>query len=242
MMSRHYKITPRLISGFLLAIVLFLLLANLFCVFAATYFGFFFHTMDQFYFNTEGNLPTLFSFVLLLICSVFLWIISEMPAAFEKKKHVYWKALSLIFLFIAVDELISIHETFTDDARSVLDNSASGYLYFAWVVPYAIVFTIVFLLLLRFFLGLPPRTRILFAIAAFTYVMGAIGFEMVAGNFVFHEGKAAKSSLPYMLMVTVEELLEMIGLIIFINALVKYYIGNVADKSLVVTLHFSDQK
>lgn len=84
-MTRQYKITPGLISRGLLSFVLLLLLANLFCVFGSTYFGFSFHTMDQFYFNTEGNLPTLFSFALLVTSSVFLWIIGEMATEIERR-------------------------------------------------------------------------------------------------------------------------------------------------------------
>lgn len=241
-MTRQYKITPGLISRVLLSIVLLLLLANLFCVFASTYFDFSFHTMDQFYFNTEGNLPTLFSFALLVTSSVILWIIGEMATEIQRRKHMYWKIISVIFLFIALDELISIHETFSDNMRAMLGGSGRDYLYFAWVIPYTIVFAVILILLLRFFISLPTQTKSLFTISACTYLIGAVGLEMIAGNYVYDGGAGAKQTLPYMLMVTIEELLEMIGLVIFINALVRYYVANHPDKSVVFTFKLDDQK
>lgn len=239
-MIKHYKVTPRSISRILLTIVLLLLLANLVCIFGNRYFGFSFHTMDQFYFNTEGNLPTVYSFLLLCLCSVMLWIVSGMPGEGEKKKRIYWRMLSALFLFLAVDELISIHETFSDNAEAAFDAAGKGYLYFAWVVPYVLIFGVLFILLLRFFIGLPRQTKTLFAVAACTYLMGAVGFEMIGGNYIFVQGEEAKQSLSYMLMVTIEELLEMIGLIVFIHALLEYYIAHHPDQSFIVELTFRD--
>lgn len=126
--------------------------------------------------------------------------------------------------------------------RSMLGGFGRDYLYFAWVIPYAILFAVILILLLRFFISLPAQTKSFFAISACTYLMGAVGLEMIAGNYVYDSGARAKQTLPYMLMVTIEELLEMIGLIIFIKALARYYIANHPDKSVVVTFKLDDQK
>ena len=241
-MVKHYSIRPRTISNILLGIVFILLVLNLFCVVLNTYFGFSFHTMNQFYFNREGNLPTIFSSVILVLSSVLLYIISEMPQEMERKRHLYWKILSAIFLFIAADELISIHEALTDNTQSVLGASARGYLYFTWIIPYVIIFAIIAFLFLRFFLSLPRMTKLYFSIAAFTFLTGAVGLEMVGGKYIFDAGGKGKEDLLYLLLVTVEELLEMIGVIIFINALVRYYLENVVNKSVLVSFDIASNK
>jgi hypothetical protein len=65
--------------------------------------------------------------------------------------------------------------------------------------------------------------------AGIIFVAGAVGMEMVGGRYVFYNGK---EELQYALMVTLEELLEMTGIIIFIYALASYIIKNVSDKSI----------
>ncbi len=61
--------------------------------------------------------------------------------------------------------------------------------------------------------------KILFFVSGATYVLGAIGFEMIGGSLYIN---SKDMSLPYMLVMTVEETLEMSGIILFIFTLLLY--------------------
>lgn len=61
------------------------------------------------------------------------------------------------------------------------------------------------------------------------FLSGAVGFEMLEGKHVAQEGLAGKDDLYYMLLVTCEETLEMIGVIVFIYALTTYYVRHINE-------------
>ena len=68
-------------------------------------------------------------------------------------------------------------------------------------------------------LDLPVRIRILFIIAGSIYVMGAMGLELVGG---YHADTYGVRNTTYVVLVSIEEILEMIGVVIFIYALMSY--------------------
>jgi hypothetical protein len=78
---------------------------------------------------------------------------------------------------------------------------------------------VVFLLYLQFLAALPARTRFLFLLAATLYVGGALGVEMLGSNYYFHYGP---DTLAYQLIITVEEGMEMFGVVTFLYALFSY--------------------
>ncbi|MDV2991298.1 MAG: hypothetical protein N4J56_000952 [Chroococcidiopsis sp. SAG 2025] len=87
--------------------------------------------------------------------------------------------LSVIFLFLAIDEFASLHEKLIEPIHSKLNTSG---FYFAWVIPGA-AFTFVCLLIFTRFLGhLPTQTRRLFLLAGSLYVGGTLGMEMIGGT------------------------------------------------------------
>jgi hypothetical protein len=68
-------------------------------------------------------------------------------------------------------------------------------------------------------MALSKTMKILFFVSGATYVLGAIGFEMIGGSMYIN---SKDMSLPYMLVMTVEETLEMTGIILFIFTLLLY--------------------
>ena len=92
---------------------------------------------------------------------------------------------------------------------------------YAWVLPYGAAVIVGSLLGLRFFLRLPRPTQRRFLLAAALYLGGAIGFEMIGGAYVAGQTAFQRTS-AYILIFTVEELLEMAGLIMFLNALMRH--------------------
>ncbi len=58
----------------------------------------------------------------------------------------------------------------------------------------------------------------LFLIAGATYLGGVLGMELVGSSYIFNYGP----SLSYGIVATIEEVLEMLGIIVFIYALLDY--------------------
>lgn len=179
----------------------------------------------------ELNAPAFFSTLILLFSSVLLAVITHFKREQGSPYVWYWTILSLGFLFMAFDEMASVHERLIEPMRTVLGETDLGVFYFAWVVPgILLVFGLGFFFL-RFWWNLPSKTRTCFFIAATLYLGGAIGMELLDGSFAELHGKR---NLTYMLLSTLEESLEMAGIIVFIYGLLGYIAQN--TKTLVFRL------
>ena len=147
----------------------------------------------------------------------------------------HWVGLCLIFVALAIDEAASIHELTIEPMRDLF--GASGILYWAWVIPGGIFVIMVAAIYLRFILQLPDRTRRLFIISAVTFVGGALGMEMIGAAWFDVHGRR---NLGYSFFWTVEETLEMCGVLIFIYALLNY-LSNTVPKGFMVEFRSRDQ-
>ena len=176
----------------------------------------------------QRNILDFYSAVALLFCALLLTLIT-VASNRRGRPYVGWTGLAAIFCFLALDESVGIHETLSP-LQSVLHTS--GLLYFAWVIPYGIVLAIITLAYLRFIRALPPRIRRLFITAGSIYILGAVGFEMLEGWYseIHNQG----SSL-YTLLTTVEEVLEMSGIVVFIYALSSYIDSELCSLRLCIT-------
>jgi len=120
---------------------------------------------------------------------------------------------------LGLDEAISLHEELGDLTEQLELFDAHGYLYFAWVVPYAIALTLFALFYLKFVLALPLATKRLFIVSGVLFVSGAMGIELISANEADINGT---DTVFYSALYTVEELCEMIGIVIFCYALMRY--------------------
>jgi len=198
------------------ALATFLVITNLIVIFSPSFTGKYLAN-KLFNLDLEQNIPTFFSALNLLISSLLLFIIAVQRRADQKRDFYYWIGLSLIFIFLSVDEFSSIHEILINKVRDTLNTT--GYLYFAWVIPYAIAVVTIGLIYLKFVISLPPGIRLQFILAGSIYIGGALGMEMVGSN-QYAQGGADTSI--YKLITTVEETLEILGIILFIRALLAY--------------------
>ena len=170
--------------------------------------------------DAEDNIPTHFSAVLLLFAALLLAIIAILNRQ-QRVPHVSkWAILSFGFLFMSFDEASSVHESMVAPVRTLLGDSDLGFFYWAWVIPGIILVVMLALYFRRFLLDLPATVRIRFLTAALIYIGGAIGCELIGGRYVELHGD---QNLVTSLIATVEEGLEMAGIIVFIWALLKYY-------------------
>jgi hypothetical protein len=97
--------------------------------------------------------------------------------------------------------------------------ATDGYLTFAWVVPGALFVLVLGLIYLRFLLDMPRGRAALFVIAGGLYVCGAIGMEMLGGDYAFENGTI--ETARYLLLTSVEETMEMGGLLLFAYVLMR---------------------
>lgn len=165
--------------------------------------------------DREGNLPSLYNTLLLLAPAGLLAWLASLWAA-DRPARRGWRLLSWVFVYLAADEYLHWHELLMTPLRQVL--GVDGFLRYAWVVPYAG-------LVLAVLLGVLPLLRRLeradlraFLIAGGLYVMGAMGLELVGGQMETLLGVGNALVLP---LTTLEEALEMTGLILFIGALLR---------------------
>lgn len=190
----------------------------------ATHFAALIFSVDK-----ERNIPALYSVVLLLSCSVLLAGIASLKSVARDVYTVHWAVLSSIFLFFSWDEAVQIHErlirheTYLELLNGVGINN-EGIFTFAWVA-FAIACLMLFsLFYLKFLLSLPSTHQMLFLIAFFLFVGGAVGMEMIAGTLIgdISNFDEASDSLLYIAVSSIEELLEMLGIVTFIHALMSY--------------------
>jgi len=174
----------------------------------------------------ERNLPTFYSFLALLFSSLLVGVIAYAKNLDSCRYKYHWKILSFIFFYISIDEAGQLHEKLIDPMRSLLN--ASGFLYFTWIVPFGFLVAIFLLSYSKFVFHLPVATRKLFVAACALYIGGALGVEMLAGYLASTTGQ---ENVSYVIIVTVEELLEMLGIVVFIHGLISYiktYLGGVS--------------
>ncbi|MEH2450498.1 MAG: hypothetical protein V7K20_03985 [Nostoc sp.] len=117
-----------------------------------------------------------------------------------------------------MDEAFSFHEILIiPSVRESLH--LNPVFYETWVIPGAVLVGVFAFKYLKFLLHLPHKTRYLFLIAAIVYVGGGLGMEMVGGVLRIDFGRRTIISLTGII---VEESLEMVGIVIFIYALLAY--------------------
>ena len=116
-----------------------------------------------------------------------------------------------------MDEASTIHEKLTPILQEQLE--LTGYFYFGWVVVGLAAVLVVGLVYLPFVKRLPPRIRNLFILAAVLYVGGALVVESISANLWFHNDG---TSLQFSAVGTLEEWMEMLGVITMIYAQLEY--------------------
>lgn len=177
----------------------------------------------KFYFDREANFPAFFSALILLFSSILLAVIASLKRQDHDKFWRQWQGLSFVFLFLALDESVSLHELLIEPLHNMFH--LEGYLRFSWVLVgglFAVVFAVAYL---RFLFSLSPRMRLRFILAGAIFVLGAVVFEMLGGNY-FTDGNpdpTTDNQTPtYLILMTLEETLEMSGILLFISTLFAY--------------------
>lgn len=213
---------PKRVVVLLGTIIICLIVANSVGIVSKYYFGR--SRLGIFDLDKEGNLPTLYSSVMILSCGNLLAVIATARKRQEKRDYLYWAGLAVIFIFLSVDEGISLHERLITPLRTALNTS--GPLYFAWVIPYGILAIVIMLIYLGFLFTLAVRFRYLIILAGMLYIAGVVGVEFIGGYWAELYGN---ENLTYALITMCEESLEMVGILVFIYALMAYITSELND-------------
>ena len=178
--------------------------------------------------DREASLPTWYAVITLMACAVLLAMIAR--DAFQRGRPFarHWAALAAIFALLSLEEVIGIHSEATQRLRALVSiTEGLGYAIALGAVA-LIGLAVVALLFGRFYLHLPVRWRVWFTIAAAIYLIGVFASDAV-GDYLITESGAP--TLGYVVVQTVEEAFEMIGVLIFIVMLLDYirtFVGRVS--------------
>jgi hypothetical protein len=155
-----------------------------------------------------------------VLFGVISWAKKGQTASFSA----YWATLAFLYFFLSLDEATSIHEMFSDPLREHFNTG--GIFYYGWVII-ALPLSVLFLLFFwRFLRHLPLKTRRQILVAWTVFFSGAVLVEMIGG---WYEGNYGANSLVYTLITTVEESLEMTGVMLLIHALLIYLAENISE-------------
>lgn len=164
--------------------------------------------------DMERNVPTLFSSLIFAISSFLFYLLSRLPKEQENRNRRYWLGLSFVFIFLSFDESAKIHEQLGDFTERFVD--ASGFLHYPWVISYSILVLILAAVYLRFFLKMKRKIFWSFVAAAVIFLSGALGFELLGAN---ESSQHGTDTVTYSVLYTIEESLEMFGVIYLIHIL-----------------------
>jgi len=128
--------------------------------------------------------------------------------------------LSIAFIFLGFDESATIHETIGDWTEQFVDTA--GYLHYPWIISYSILIGILGLVYFRFFIRMERDIFWSFMLAAFIFMSGAVGLELMGAKEASLHGS---DTMLYCFYYTIEESLEMFGVIYLIHILLELLSG-----------------
>lgn len=166
--------------------------------------------------DIEHNFSSWWSFSMLLVVALLLGVIGGAEWSRTGRYRHHWIALALVFSWLSFDEASEWHERFMAPVAEVLD--PPRLFHFAWVIPGMVFVGVLGVLYFGFLRALPAASARWFCFSALVYLSGALGAEMIGGWYHSYHGK----DILYVTLTHIEELLEMLGLSIFIYALLTH--------------------
>ncbi len=160
--------------------------------------------------DEEESFSTWFSAIILLTASLLLFLIARSSSFNQEKFSKHWYGLAIGFVVLSIDEVVGLHETF----NTITD--------VAWTVPFTYLAVIIFAIYWKFLVSLPSVAKKSFLIAGGIFLSGGLLVEHLADYYVdIYE----MDNFGYQLLTGFEETLEMVGVILFIKALLRYILS-----------------
>jgi hypothetical protein len=231
-MATELSVSPRKTCQFLVITIIGFTLAGTAVQFIKYRFGhdYLFGLTHLFNLATDVSIPAWYSSATLLLCSLLLAIIYLAKRRNAEQFAIHWAILSLIFLYLSIDEAAQIHEIIGETLSQKVTGNTHGFIHYTWVllgIPFVLIVAAFYL---KFLLHLPRKTMRLFVLAGVVYVGGALITDMINGRQADIHGPG---NLRYQMTTVAEEFLEMTGIVIFIYALLTYMSSEVRSVRII---------
>ena len=169
--------------------------------------------------NAEASIPTWYAAITLFAVGAMLAIIALDARRRGRPFALQWTLLAIGFVLLSIEEIIGVHSQVTKVLRRLADDIDGPWLLIGLGLLGVIGLVVAVVLFGRWFMAVPRRWRTWFAIGGVIYLAGVVASDAV-GDYL--RSSFGDGSLLYILVLTVEEALEMIGVLIFIVALLEY--------------------
>jgi len=169
-------------------------------------YGFHYWQLSFFDLDEEESFGTWFNSGLFMLGAVLLFQRGRVLRSQGEAWHQWWKVLGIGFCILSMDEIAGMHEW----VNSMMEETPWTVVGFPIVVGIALVY-------LPFLWQLRWRTGLLFILAGVIWAGGAVGVE--------HFTDSDVNSLHYNMWTTLEEGMEMFGVIVLIYALLDHIRG-----------------
>ena len=171
--------------------------------------------------SSEQSIPTFVSVINLLFASILIFVIYSYEKTNRQNGSGYWLFLSVLFLYLSVDESASVHENFGYLIDFLVNEKLIPPILktHKWL-PFGVLFVfVVSVILLPFLRQLAPDTRRYFLIAGFVFLTGAVGLEYFVAWLLETGIVESVMDAGYLIAQLFEEGFEMYGVAIFNCAL-----------------------
>jgi hypothetical protein len=224
------RISPKMVGVVLMAAFGLLLIAHVAVAVLRVEFGrdYLYGLALRFDFDRAVSIPDWYKGALLLLASL-LSFLNAAAARAEAGLRLHWRSLGALLLFLSFDAVASLH---TYLAAWLYSDAVT--VFARWTIVYAPVVAVLALLYAPFLASLPRSTAVAIGMSGLLFVAGALGLELVGARIAESATSlpitevssahwfAIKRAWPYVIEVTLEESLEMVGLIVYIVAALGY--------------------
>ena len=187
--------------------------------------------------DREANMPTLFNVLLFFLGALLFFLLGRTA---QGRARWPWMLMTFVFLFLAFDEGSQIHEKLMLITLRLMGSAGTsredmGLFFYAWIIPYFIGAVLLAIVLLPWLFRLEPQLRWGLMLSGTVFVFGAIFMESYSGKVaevIINQpwDPASKPWIPchayppgqcmlyadkwYVTLYTIEEVMEMSGLIL----------------------------
>ena len=162
--------------------------------------------------DIEDSVPTWYSTAALLFSAILALLKYFQARSLTDNRSIYWLIISAGLFLLSMDEIAGFHET----VNTVTDIS--------WTIPASIIVLICAPFFGKFLFSLKPGLRNQLIFAGAIFLGGAIGVEYATEGYAEAD---LLDTLAYNTWTAVEEMMEMAGVVILIDALLGEVEGEV---------------
>ena len=173
-------------------------------------------------FDTEKNIPSIFSSLLHFLASIFLGVIAISDLSL-RKSQTFWLTLSVVFLFLGFDELLRIHENIS--GHTALKEQNEGPFLYIWILYYLGALLLLGIFFFKPLFRLPRPTLLNYILSGLIFISGAVVLENITGKHIWSRGIHPEiiNVVPEIfILYAIEESLEMFGISFFIYSTLKF--------------------